>query len=160
MTSNNTAPTPADLVYSGSLDNCVYGHVDEAREGSVREAAHTSRAAAQREFASELGVDFGQVSCRTTYGRFLTRQDAWDDYGSDRWVERRLEELELEPRRDAATDVWFYEDPRGRRVPESDLEPPAEPPADWEPDDDDPVWTVCSKDAHGAIKIYVLEERV
>lgn len=42
---------PDDIVYQGGFDSCVYGHVDDGYEGSVRDASTVKRATAQRQFA-------------------------------------------------------------------------------------------------------------
>lgn len=153
---------PSDPVYSGSLSDCVYGLADEGAYGSVAEAATTTRAAATRYFAGEMGVDVADVKCHTTYGRFLTRQDVWEGYGMDRCQDDLIEERGLEAKYDPSVSglaAFWYETEDGERVLDSELEPPAMAPLEWEPGDEDPVWTECAKSDVGAVRIYVLDLR-
>jgi hypothetical protein len=160
-----TDPTPAalpgDPVEPFYPDGCVYGHADDGIEGSVRDAAITSRAAAQRHFAGILGVAFNDVRVRTTYGCALTRQDVWDDHARDDAEDQRREELGLTLKYDRALKglaAFWYEDATGRVVEEAEWEIP-EPPPDWEPKGEDPVWRECKKDDPGAVKIYICEAK-
>lgn len=154
---------PDDIVYHGGFDSCCYGHEEDGFEGSVRDASTVSRAGAQRRYADELGVAFADVLCRTTYGRFYTRQEVWDDQGKDRWVCDKIDELELicrhDPSRGTGLAAWWYEYADGNEVPESVIEPPEVVPDDWQPSDDDYVWQICKKTDSGATKIYVCELR-
>jgi hypothetical protein len=140
---------PNDPAFNGSFDDCVYPDIDDGFEGSVCEATG-HRAAAQRFAANTVGVEFSEMSRSTCYGRFLTRQEIWDDYGRDRFIG---EYLDSHPGIRYIDDQWRYSDHRVAKVPNaSDVVP-----GDWMPIERDPVWEFCKKTDAGATKIYVFE---
>ena len=169
---------PNDLVFNGTLADCVYGSGDEGIPGSValaddrEERVAAGRAAAQRRFADEADVDFGKVRSCTMYGRIFTRQEAWDDYGRERAADDAFFDLGFRHANDwtpdkpvgAPANRWVeHEEAPGVRVPDSAidaalaLDAPGRVPDDWEPDEDEDVWEACGPTALGATKLWVFE---
>ncbi len=138
-----------------SLSGCCFGDIDDPY-GQVFDARHLKRAAAVRFFASKWGCDFSDVKCTTRYGRWLTRQEQWDDVGYEAWVDD-IEERFACP----ACGVAVGEacDEAGLAIPcdERVALVPAKPPGDWEPDEYVPVWEFCEPGDDGARRIFICE---
>lgn len=101
--------------------------------GSVSDARKRTRGQAAAFFANETGDWMPGVRVWKRYVRPLTRQDAWDGDGRDRYED--LHEMEF----DTA---------------------PAIVPDDWEADpESDPVWTFVHRDDPDAIPVWICAEK-
>lgn len=112
--------------------NCWYGSEEEFSHEVVVRRPGIHRAAVQRRVANEWGYDFGEVRCLARWGRIMSRQDAWDAYGKDRWDD----------------DHYLDNTPT-----------PDKPPLEWDPGSSDysPVWEFCDPYAEGATPIFICE---
>lgn len=108
------------------------------------------RAAVQRRFANEVGVGFEEVRCVVRYARPLTYQEVWDERGRERWLDDWMEQngVFYNLRRNQHTA-------HGRFIQVPD--PPHEPPPDWQPAEEDPVFQIVT-DPNGSYPTEV--ERV
>lgn len=138
---------PADMT------ECIIGYVGDPA-GMVYDARHWKRATAQHAFAYEWGVDFAAVRCRTVYARWLTRSEQWDGGASDQWADDWVDNHDPELHLNADLK-WCLPDGTICEPPE----PPAEPPDEWEPDENVPAWTTCEKTHPAAVKVYICEPR-
>lgn len=106
---------------------------EDAAEGTVSDASTTTRGAAAAWFARfSLGEDITGARCWKRYVRPLTRGEVWEDYGRERW----------EDRHDLGND-----------------EGPESPPAEWDPDEWDPVWQFVHRDHEDAVAVWVCGAR-
>lgn len=140
------------------------------------------RATAQARYAAEFGLAFQEVQCLRVYVHVYTRQEAWDEYGRDREMERRRDEKgvgwyfglntpvpsewrhappPLPP--GVTTEGYYYDDvdDSGLHQPVSTKDAayiegaPMVVPDDWEPDfDQDPAWFRTTKDDPRAIPAW------
>lgn len=117
------------------------------------------RAVIQRMAADELGCDFGYIRVLARWGRIFTRQRAWDEGGSDRWLDLWLLKHKVGYYSKEATyyyDAEYSLPPAQRRDPQVP-EPPAAPPQEWLPQEDLPGWELCAPYDAGAMPIYIVE---
>jgi hypothetical protein len=152
MASGQTTPAPSDLAAPRlSPDDCfIWGE-----EGEFGIQSNRPRATAISHFAAAEGIRFQDVVCRRRYMRLLTRQQS---YGYRAGPDR------------ADTAAWDWAEEHGYRYRDDAFRddegvphepPPFDPvvPADWQADEDDPVWEFCAKDAPGAMPCWELEAK-
>lgn len=140
----------------GSLTEAYIGAVEDDPTSILYDARHMKRATAIARHASEHGYDFRDVQCSTCYARWLTREEQWEATGRDRWDDDQLDAYFFgDPERDArwADEAWRH--PDGTLIEFAPI--PDDPPADWQPRDDDPAWEFCERGADGSIRVYVCE---
>lgn len=119
--------------------DCVIGWDWEEPTHILYDARHWKRASAIRTCADTHGIDFKEATCTTTYARWLTRQEIWEDGAGELWWDNQGEMV------------------NGSWVPADDEPMPDEPPEDWEPDPErDGIFTLCDKDAPGAVKVWMV----
>jgi hypothetical protein len=124
--------SPADLL-STDVESSVW-HEDGwecGALGSVSDARKRTRGQAAACFAHEIG-DFRSVRVWKRYIRSLTRQDAWENRGRERYEETH--ELEF----DTAPEL----------VPD-----------DWDADEEDEVWCFVHRNHPGAIPVWICGEK-
>ena len=142
---------PSDIVSPGVEWFCwCPSGWEDAGEGSVQDAHDTTRGQAAAHFASCGCHAMTEVRAWKRYVRCFTRQDVWDGPGKDRWTDHRREAEILAQR--------ALEGRPGTGIPSlGDLyrQAPTEPPADWEPDEYDPVWQFVRRDHPDAIAVWV-----
>jgi len=144
-------PKPEDLVFTGSIFDCVIGDSDEGCEGSVQSRSE-HRIAAMRRFADSYGCDLANVSCTSGHARLITRQESWDERGRDDWEDDQY-------------DNWLsdFGMKHGRRPTQAEQdavdwpETPEVVPVEWEWRDHYPAWEYCKADAHGAVAVWFCE---
>lgn len=152
---------PSDPVTRWS--GCYYGHEDEeSAPVYVRSPHGTPRAAIQRMTANDWDCDFRDVQVLARWGRILTRQDCWDAYGREDWTDLWLHKHKVGYYFQPAAyyydaEVGAADNAFGNLTPVQVPTPPAEPPAEWCPREDKPVWELCSPSAPGATPIYISE---
>lgn len=114
-----------------------------------------SKAAARRNYASEIGEPLRECHVRVIYARWLTLQEQWDDYGRERWGDLWVdEEIDKRGARYVDGDLRY---PDGTPVAEEAPDEPDEPPEGWEPYEDDPVWTTCKRTDEDAVRCWRVE---
>lgn len=116
---------------------------ESAGEGSVRDASKTTRGQAAAFFARESA--YGDIRGVRVWKRYVlpfTRQDVWEGPGRDRWVDKQ---------------DWDHFHATGDHLPLGPLfeQAPTEPPADWQPDEYDPVWMFVHRSHPGAIPVWI-----
>jgi hypothetical protein len=123
---------PTDVL-NGDVNSYVWSNDgwEFAAEGSVCDAQRYSRGQAAAFFAAEIG-HFPSVRVWKRYVLPLTRQDAWEYEGAERWADRNDRDWE---------------------------DAPDEVPANWEFDEDAPVWRFVHREAPGAIPVWVCGEK-
>lgn len=137
------------------LTGCTYGWDEDEPIAIIYDARYVPRATAISCHATVYGIGFAEVACRTSYVRWLTSGEVWDEGpAKDRWVDRQLDAYFTGVNDPAYRDgSWWL--PDGTKIELRD--PPADPPEGWEPGEADPAWQYCKRDDDGAIKVYVCE---
>lgn len=138
---------PHEPAFPGlSLDDLCFQY-DEGVYGEVCDSARWTRGQAIAAYTSEMGCDFTEVRCVVRYVLLHTRQDVWDGPGKDRWVD--------DQRFGAVGDPGWPE-PR-ESLEDAFRRAPAEPPADWVPDESMACWSVCRPEHPRAQRAYMCE---
>lgn len=139
----------------GSMTGCYAGYADDPL-AILYDSRTVKRAAAIRIHANEYGYEFGQVECRTTYARWLTRAEQWAEFGRER---ARDEPENLVPCPSCGAKVGDPCDEDGLALPceARDEAVPMDPPVGWEPDESVPAFEFCKRDSEGAIRVYRCE---
>lgn len=124
--------SPNDIL-NGDVDSYVWSGDgwECAVEGSVRDARSYTRGQAAAAFANEIGDLMTSVIVWKRYVLPLTRQDAWEYEGADRWADLNDRDWEEAP------DI----------VPD-----------DWEFDEDTPVWQIVHRTHPRAIPVWICAE--
>lgn len=136
MRQSATRPEPP------SFTECVIGWDWHEPTHVLYDSRYVKRGNAISATANEYGIDFTDARCTTAYARWLDRQEIWEDGAGERWWDDQGEMVD------------------GKWVPLDDgtTGPPDTPPEDWTPDPErDPVFTLCDKDAPGAVKVWKVE---
>jgi hypothetical protein len=109
---------------------------EDAAEGSVHDARRVTRGQAAAAFARDTTGYLPEVRVWKRYARLWTRQDAWDYAGRDR-----------------AVDDYSYD--HDCEYDEADAKVPETVPADWDPPEGTPCWEFVTRDAAGAIPVWI-----
>jgi hypothetical protein len=139
-----------------SLSDAYLGWEGDPTE-TAYDARHFTRGQARATHARELGVPFIEAPMRKAYGRWLTRQDVWEEQGQD-YVRDEVEEFYACPACGAAVGEACDEegkaiacDERVELVPDK-----APPPEVWDHTAEQYwAWQLCKRDDPGAIPIYL-----
>lgn len=139
-----------------SMTGCCLGEVDDPR-GYLFDSRDTKRATAIAATAEDYDVHFTQVKSKRVWARWVDRQESWELEGGRRWLDYWLDEhgdwtgpLIWRPDEDLIV-LPFARNPEG--IPQV----PDEPPEDWQPDEYDTAWTICSSGDGRAVKCYLCE---
>lgn len=139
----------------GSLTDAYLGWDETDPQAILYDARNVKRATAINRHANEYGCAFRDVQCMTRYARWLTRDEQWEAVGRDRYGDDQLDAYFTGDGLDPCFVDGAWRRPDGQAI---ELAPaPDDPPADWQPRDDDPTWEFCGRGDEGAIRVYVCE---
>lgn len=105
---------------------------ESAAEWSVRDARIVTRG--QAHAAATYDYDWVEIGVWKRYLRPLSRQDQWEHHAEERG--------------------WTEDDPDGPDGAEREM--PETAPADWQADDDVPVWEFCLRGHVEAIPVWIV----